>query len=311
MMFWRPKRKVIGVPTMRLICISALSVILVLAGVVILSGPMKTEGFAVYLTREDVPPEKMKILTCVDIADQPIISIGDIVTYDALTHEITLTDEAFERIAQLEVPVRGKSFLVCVDRKPIYWGAFWAGYSSMSFDGVTIWTPPMTFEPNMIKLTLGYPCSFFYAGEDPRNNTEVMESLDQAGKLVNKLPPLATDKLPRSFKGYELYSWQEDGQWHYTLITGTNRTKTMEEITSGENLISDTGWVKIHVVGEEAIKAVLSRLYDSESVLWCDGLHIGEATETDLRLPPEHVVDAIREYAEQCCLDFAITVQSH
>jgi len=193
----------------------------------------------------------------------------------------------------------------------MYWGAFWTSASSMSFDGVTIWTPPMTFEPNMIKLTLGYPCSFFYAGEDPRNNTEVMESLDQAGKLVNKLPPLPTDKLPRSFKGYELYSWQEDGQWHYTLITGTNRTKTMEEITSGENLISDTGWVKIHVVGEEAIKAVLSRLYQGESVFWCDELPIGGATETELELPPEDVVNSIKEHAERCGLDFAITVQSH
>ena len=311
-MFWRLKREVIGKSMIRLICISALSVILVLTGVVLLSGSsMRAEGFAIYLTREDVPPEKMKMLSCVDIADQPIISIENIISYDAQTHEITLTDEAFERIAQLEVPVRGKSFLVCVDKRPMYWGAFWAAYSSMSFGGVTIWMPLMGVEPHMIKLELGYPSSTFYAGEDPRNNTEVMESLDQAGKLVNKLPPLPTDKLPRSFKGYELYSWQEDGQWHYTLITGTNRTKTMEEVTSRENLISDTGWVKIHVVGEEAIKAVLSRLYQGESVFWCDELHIGGATETELELPPEDVVNAIKEHAERCGLDFASTVQSY
>jgi hypothetical protein len=28
--------------------------------------------------------------------------------------------------------------------------------------------------------------------------------------------------LPHSMKGYELYSWQADEQWHFTLITGTN-----------------------------------------------------------------------------------------
>ncbi|MFC1940340.1 hypothetical protein ACFLXO_06645 [Chloroflexota bacterium] len=91
------------------------------------------------------------------------------------------------------------------------------------------------------KLELGYPSSMFYTGEDPWNNTEVMKSLDQAGKLINKLPSPATDKLPHSFKGYELYSWEEDNQWHFTLITGTNRTKTMEEITLKEDFISEAG----------------------------------------------------------------------
>jgi len=53
--------------------------------------------------------------------------------------------------------------------------------------------------------------------------------------------------LPRSMKGYELYSWQEQGQWHFTLITGTNRNKQLEEIISDGNTVSEDGWVKIHV----------------------------------------------------------------
>ena len=109
-------------------------------------------------------------------------------------------------------------------------------------------------------------------------------------------------------KGYELYSWEEDNQWHFTLITGTNRTKTMEEITSNEDYISETGWVRIQVVGADAIKDVLSRLPQSESIFWCDELHIGQTTETDLELPPEQITDTIREYAEQCSLDFTATV---
>jgi len=269
---------------------------------------MKGEGFAIYLTKEDIPPEKMEMLSHVDIADRPVISTEDIIAYDAQTHQIKLTDEAFERISQLEVPVRGKSFLVCVDKAPIYWGAFWTPISSMSFDGVTIWKPLIAIEPNMIKLELGYPSSTFYTGEDPRNNTEVMKSLDQAGKLINKLPSPATDKLPHSFKGYELYSWEEDGQWHFTLITGTNRTKTMEEITSEEDLISETRWVKIHVAGEDAIKGVLNRLPQGESVFWCDELHIGQTSDTNLQLPPQQIADAIEEYAKQCSLDFTITI---
>ena len=282
--------------------------ILILMFVVVGCSTTKGEGFAIYLTREDISPSKMEALSHVEIAEHPIISIKDIVTYNAQTHEMKLTDDAFERISELEVPVRGKSFLVCVDKAPIYWGAFWTPLSSMSFDGVTIWKPLGSQKPKIITLQLGYPSSSFYGGEDPRNNAEVMKSLEQAGKLINKLSITAIDKLPQSSKGYELYSWEQDNQWHFTLITGTNRTKTMEEITSGEDYISETGWVKIHVIGVDAIKDVLGRLPQSESVFWCDELHIGQTTETNLQLPPEQIKEAIEEYAKQCSLDFTATV---
>lgn len=269
----------------------------------------KGEGFAIYLTKEDIPPNQMEALSHVEIADQPIIAMDDIITYNAQTHELELTETAFERLSQLEVTVTGKSFLVCLDKGPIYWGAFWTPISSLSFDGVTIWKPLMTQEPQVIKLDLGYPASSFYSGEDPRNNAEIMKSLEEAGKLINESSITTGDKLPHSMKGYELYSWQEDNQWHFTLITGTNRTKTMEEITSEEDSISESGWVKARVEGVGATKNVLSRLPQGESVFWCDELHIGQTAGTDIeiQLPPEQITDIIKEHAERCGLDFVIT----
>jgi len=175
-------RKLVGHANVNLIALIIAGVIIILSGCTTSKG----EGFAIYLTKEDIPPAQMEALSHVEIADQPIISIVDIITYSAQTHEMKLTDTAFERITQLEVPVRGKSFLVCVDKGPIYWGAFWTPISSMSFDGVTIWKPVSSQEPKVITLELGYPSSSFYRGEDPRNNTEVMKSLEQAGKLINK-----------------------------------------------------------------------------------------------------------------------------
>jgi len=166
----------------------------------------KGDGFAIYLTKGDIPPAQMPALSHVDIAQPPIISMNDIITYNAQTHELKLATTAFERISQLDVPVRGKSFVVCVDRNPIYWGAFWTPISSISFDGVTIWKPLSLEEPHVITLELGYPSSSFYGGEDPRNNPEVMRSLEQAGKLITKLSIAAVDELPDSTKGYELYS---------------------------------------------------------------------------------------------------------
>ncbi|MFC1994843.1 hypothetical protein ACFLVK_00335 [Chloroflexota bacterium] len=271
----------------------------------------KGDGFAIYLTQENIPPAQMEALSYVNIAEQPIVSIEDVITYNAQTHEIELTNTAFERISQLEVPVSGKSFLVYVNKEPVYWGAFWTPISSMSFDGVTIWKPLSSQELKVVTFELGYPSSTFYSSEDPRNDVVIMKSLDQTGKLINKLSINEVDKLPHSLKGYELYSWEEGSQWHFTLITGTDRTKTMEEVTSKEDNISETGLVKIHVVGADAIKSVLSRLPDGESVFWCDELHIEEITGTDLQQPPEQITDLIEEYTKQLGLDFAVTVQSH
>ena len=273
-------------------------------------GEIEVEGSAIYLTKQDIPPAQTEALNYVAMAEMPIITISDIIAYDAQEHELRLTASAFKRISRLDVPTGGKSFIVCVDKAPIYWGAFWVLWSSLSFDGVTIWKPLGLEEPHVIRLELGYPCSELYTGEDPRSNPVVIESLEQAGKLITG-PLAAVDELPHSMKGYELYSWSEDGQWHFTLITGTNRIKTIEEITSKEDFISETGWVKIQVVGADAIKDVLSRLPEGESVFWCDDLRIGQSTEMDLQLPPEQIADAIEEYAKQCGLDFVVTVLSY
>jgi hypothetical protein len=285
-----------------------LTMLIMVVLTIILGGcTTKGEGFAIYLTKEDIPLAQMEALSNIDIAEQPIISIRDIITYNAQTHELKLTASAFERISQLDVPVRGKSFMVCVDKNPIYWGAFWTPISSISFNGVTIWKPFNLKEPHIITLELGYPSSSFYDGEDPRNNLEVLNSLEQAGKLINKLSIKAVEGLPHSMKGYELYSWLEDGQWHFTLITGTNRNKTLEEIISKEDFISESGWVKVHVVGIDAIKDVLKKLPPNEFIMWLAGMREqSEQTDIKIQLPPEQSTDAIKEYAGQHSLDFQI-----
>ena len=143
----------------------------------------ETEGFAIYLTRDDTPVSTMPILSHIEIADGPVFTVDDIISYDKDTHEIELTYEAYKRVTKLVVPTTGRSFIVCVDRNPIYWGAFWTPISSQSFDGVTIWTFPFSQQGNIIKLELGYPSPDFYEGQDPRSNPEIMQSLEQAGKL--------------------------------------------------------------------------------------------------------------------------------
>jgi hypothetical protein len=139
-----------------------------------------------------------------------------------------------------------------------------------------------------------------------------MKSLEQAGKLTNM--PLATtdDKLPHSMKGYELYSWLEDSQWHFTLITGTNRNKTLEEIISNINIISEEGWVHIHVVGVDAIKTVLSRLPQNEYIFWLARLREEQTPQggVNITFPPGLTIDTIKEQAVRSGLDFQIQTPS-
>jgi len=141
------------------------------------------EGFAIYLTKNNVPVQEMQALSHVDIANKPLISGDDIIAYYWDTHDIQLTAEAFKRVDALQIPTTGVAFVVCVDKQPVYWGAFWAGYSSQSFDGITIMMKPSLAGDNRIAITPGYPSSSFYQGNDPRSYQVIKDSLKAAGKL--------------------------------------------------------------------------------------------------------------------------------
>jgi hypothetical protein len=61
-----------------------------------------------------------------------------------------------------------------------------------------------------------------------------------------------------TLKGYELYSWQRDGKWYYSLLPATNRSKTYQEIMSEQ----------VARQGTKAIRAELSKLQRGETVIW-------------------------------------------
>jgi hypothetical protein len=267
------------------------------------------EGFAIYLTEKDIPPDQMPPLDSIAIADKPLISLNDITSYDPDTHEIILSTAALDRISGLQVPTKGRWFLVCVDKQPLYWGAFWTPISSQSFDGVIILKPLASLGQPIVQLELGYPGSSFYQGADPRNNATALESLRQSGKLSSSPPAFAAVNLPASMKGYELYSWFEDNQWHFTLMTGTNRNKNVEEIISIMNYETDEGWVHIHVAGVENIKTVLRKLPSKEFVIWLSGPRLDSTgpEKINFTLPAEPVIENIRQCAADSELNFNVS----
>jgi hypothetical protein len=91
-------------------------------------------------------------------------------------------------------------------------------------------------------------------------------------------------------KGYELYSWQIDGEWYFSLLEGTNRLKTLQEVTADS----------VAVKGIESIKQKLARLSKGEQVFWTLR-NIPGAT-----LPPEGTVNEIKEFCAKSGIDIVV-----
>jgi hypothetical protein len=117
-------------------------------------------------------------------------------------------------------------------------------------------------------------------------------------------PTPSFSPLPHAMKGYELYSWPVDDDWHFTLITGTNRLKAMEEITTGEDQIDPEGGVKISVTGVNAIKDTLARLPVGEQIFWVGGWYLYFDI---LTLPPQEIIDEVQVYCQELGLDLIVT----
>ena len=144
------------------------------------SAPVQA-SLGVYLTRDNVPPSILNILSHVEPSDEPLFSIDDITSYSWSTHVLHISDRAQHILDTLSVPVSGKTFCVCINRLPKYCGAFWSPISSISFVGTTILIQrPM---PDSLRIGRGYPTDRDSTMPDPRNNSEVEAALRSAGKL--------------------------------------------------------------------------------------------------------------------------------
>jgi len=117
---------------------------------------------------------------------------------------------------------------------------------------------------------------------------------------------LDTLKITHSLKGWELYSWPVGNSWHFSILTGTNRLKTLEEVRSDNS----TGMHWITVSGTDSLKLVLSKFPENEYITmigqgWlqnCWGGNYGT-----LQLPPQAVIDEITQFCIQNKLNFQVT----
>jgi uncharacterized protein YceK len=91
----------------------------------------------------------------------------------------------------------------------------------------------------------------------------------------------AATQAAQSMKGYELYSWQDGSQWKFSLLVGTNREKTLDEIKS-----TDTG-----LLGVDRLKSALEIVSSGQYITW--------SSKDTLSFPPDDIIKQV----EQICKD--------
>ncbi len=91
--------------------------------------------------------------------------------------------------------------------------------------------------------------------------------------------PTAT-QLSESMKGYELYSWQDGGQWRFSLLVRTNREKTLDEIKSTDTVL----------LGVDALKSALEKVPSGQYITW--------SSKETLSFPPDDIVKQVEKVSE-------------
>jgi hypothetical protein len=116
----------------------------------------------------------------------------------------------------------------------------------------------------------------------------------------------AGDPLPASMKGYELYTWNDGGETWFSLLPGTNRLKTPDEVFAGERSVVDAAdGFAITVAGLDAVGGQLARLPRGASVFLSTVRYPPGAALEVLRTP-ESVARGLQQGAAALGLDLEV-----
>ena len=125
-----------------------------------------------------------------------------------------------------------------------------------------------------------------------------------SNKELTQIPDLASLTVTPSMKGWELYSWPEANTWRFSFLTGTNRLKSLSEVTS-----SNGPEVLIRVAGIDSARMVLNKFPQGESIMligqgWLQTVWQGQYG--NLQLPPQTIIDQLNSFATQKSLTFTV-----
>jgi hypothetical protein len=106
----------------------------------------------------------------------------------------------------------------------------------------------------------------------------------------------AQRKTGLSMKGWELYSWKNsgDGKWSFSLLPGTNRIKSYEEVTGEHSAL----------YGLSPLIEALGGLPEGEWVAWVTGRIAVPEGKPGFSRPPPDIVEKIASFCEKRALKF-------
>ncbi len=120
--------------------------------------------------------------------------------------------------------------------------------------------------------------------------------------------PTREPLYPKSFKGYELYTWEEEGILWFTMITGTNREKGFDEVVSSDQVWASDGWLKVTVQGIDQAMKMLDRLSPDETLILMDLPAPGNGQKDVKVYPPQRdIIIKIEAYCLENGLQFIST----
>jgi len=117
-----------------------------------------------------------------------------------------------------------------------------------------------------------------------------------AVSLLITIPAQGADmeKL-KSFKGWELYSWQVGKDWKFSLLEGTNRAKTCAEVKSKK---------ETRTLPE--MEKELDGLAGGEQIIWAGAKAVNLADKCELALPPADVVKKLETHCAKHGLSLTV-----
>jgi hypothetical protein len=113
----------------------------------------------------------------------------------------------------------------------------------------------------------------------------------QAYQTMNK-SGFDTIYFKHSMKGWELYSWPNGDDWYFSILAGTNRTKTYSEVIQSPFIVCSA----------DSLKLLLNKFPANEEIFWigeewldrCWGNYYG-----NLALPDIYTISEIKAYSIQ------------
>jgi hypothetical protein len=92
-----------------------------------------------------------------------------------------------------------------------------------------------------------------------------------------------------SVKGWELYSWPNGNDWNFSILPGTNRLKSYNEVTENRFI----------ACGIDPLKLFLARIPENEQIFWIEQnwlKQIWHDSYGDLCLPDKQMIIEIKDY---------------